>query len=91
MAAATEKYMADPMVVFDAEDRSVLQLLEGQDGVLYASWNGAIQVTLDTLDRLPDLVIELVKAGARLTRVEPVLPTLEQLYFEMQRAHREDE
>ena len=55
-----------------------------------AEWNGsASQVTLDDLHRLPDLVAHLVRDGARLTRVEPVSATLEELYFEMQRIHRE--
>ena len=83
------RYMADPVVVFDAEDRSVLRRLETSLGVLRLSWNGAVQATLDDLDRLPDLVSDLVHAGARLTRVEPLRPSLEDLYFEMQRAHRE--
>lgn len=83
------RYMADPIVVFDAEDRAVLRNLEAARGVLRLNWNGSVQVTLDDLDRLPDLVAELVNAGARLTRVEPLRPSLEDLYFEMQRAHRE--
>jgi ABC-2 type transport system ATP-binding protein len=83
------RYMADPIVVFDAEDRSVLHLLEDRQGVLSTSWNGSVEVTMEDLGDLPDLVTELVEAGARLTRVEPVTPTLEQLYFEMQRLHRE--
>ena len=44
----------------------------------------------DDLDRVPDLVSELTEAGVRLTRVEPRKPTLEDLYFEMQRSHREE-
>ena len=36
------------------------------------------------LDR-PDLVTALVAAGARLRRVEPQTPTLEQLYFTIRR------
>lgn len=83
------RYMADPIVVFDAEDRAVLHQLETGSGVLRLSWNGSVQATLDDLDRLPDLVTDLVNAGARLTRVEPLRPSLEDLYFEMQRAHRE--
>ena len=51
--------------------------------------DGAFHVTIDSEDRVPDLVIELVKRGVRPMRVEPLTPTLEDLYFEMQRAHRE--
>ena len=44
---------------------------------------------LTHLDRLPDVVAELVASGARITRVQPDNPTLETLYFEMQRSLRE--
>ncbi len=83
------EYLSDPVVVLDAENRAALQSLERHDGVVSVSWNGSVQVTLDTLDRLPDLVTYLVNEGARITRVEPVGATLEELYFEMQRTHRE--
>jgi len=84
-----KRYIADPIVIFDAENRSSLDMLEGRDGVLRMNRNGHIEVALDDLDRLPDLVSALVGAGARLTRVEPINPSLEDLYFEMQRQHRE--
>ncbi len=82
-------YMPEPIVVFDAEDRSVLELLADLDGVTSIHRNGSVQVTLDDLARLPDMVTMLVGAGARLTRVERVIPTLEELYFRMQRAHKD--
>ncbi len=85
------RYMSGQVVIFDAEDRSVLEQLGSADGVIDATWNGALHVTLDDLNRLPDLVTTLVGQGARLTRVEPIEPTLEELYFEVQRAHRRDE
>ena len=37
---------------------------------------------------VPDLVDALVGAGARLTRVEPQAPTLEELYFAIRREHQ---
>ncbi len=43
--------------------------------------NGVATVDLATVDSIPDLVQALVGAGARLTRVEPQRPSLEQLYF----------
>jgi ABC-type multidrug transport system ATPase subunit len=85
------EYMKNPTVIFDAENRSTLDSLPDHPAVIDAVWNGALHVTLSDLDNLPDLVTEVVKAGARLTRVEPVLPTLEHLYFEMQRTMREAE
>ncbi|MFV1971324.1 MAG: ABC transporter ATP-binding protein [Acidimicrobiia bacterium] len=83
------RYMADPIVIIDAEDRDSLRFISELDGVLSVRDEGAFHITLDTTDRIPDIVIELVKRGVRPTRVEPLDPTLEDLYFEMQRAHRE--
>ena len=82
------EYLSEPVVILDAEDRSALAALDQAEGVISVSRNGAVQVTLDDLNRLPDLVTRLVHDGARLTRVEPVGTTLEALYFEMQRTHR---
>ena len=84
------KYLAKPVVLFDAENRDALSALGHEEGVVSVSWNGSVQVTLDDLNRLPDLVTRLVNDGARITRVEPIGATLEELYFEMQRTHREE-
>jgi ABC-2 type transport system ATP-binding protein len=84
----TGRYLADPVVIFDAEDRTTLDALASRDGVLSVVENGAVHATLDDLARLPDIVTDLVAGGVRLTRVEPIEPTLEELYFEMQRTHR---
>ena len=82
------RYLPDPIVLFDAENRPALDQLATLDGVIDIRWNGGVHATLKDLDRLPDLVADLVQGGARLTRVEPLVPTLEELYFEMQRSHR---
>ncbi|MEN8114729.1 MAG: ABC transporter ATP-binding protein [Actinomycetota bacterium] len=82
------KYLADPVVIFDAEDRSTLDLLPNHALVIDTSWNGGVHATLASIDALPDVVADLVAQGVRLTRVEPITPTLEELYFEMQRTHR---
>jgi ABC-2 type transport system ATP-binding protein len=83
------RYMANPVVVLDAEDPSALLIVTELDGVLGINADNGLHVTIDSLDRIPDIVIELVKRGVRPTRVEPLTPTLEDLYFEMQRTHRE--
>jgi ABC-2 type transport system ATP-binding protein len=83
------EYLAEPVVVLDAQNRDALGALGAEEGVVSVSWNGSVQVTLDDLNRLPDLVTRLVNGGARITRVEPIGATLEELYFEMQRTHRE--
>ena len=84
-----EQYWRDTRVHFDAEDRAALDVLSRLEGVVSARLNGHVTAELDDLNRLPDIVARLVADGARLTRVEPVQPTLEQLYFEMQRHRRE--
>lgn len=84
-----DQYMADPTVIIDAEDRTMLRIIAELDGVLSVRDEGAFRVVLDSTDRIPDIVIELVKRGVRPTRIDPLRPTLEDLYFEMQRAHRE--
>lgn len=81
--------MPDPIVIIDAEDRGALGFVSDLDGVLAMRWDGSAYVTIDREDRIPDMVIEMVKRGVRPTRVEPLVPTLEDLYFEMQRTHRE--
>ena len=83
------KYMANPIVILDAENPSDLSAVAELDGVLGVRSDDGLHVTIDSLDRIPDIVIELVKRGVRPTRVEPLTPTLEDLYFEMQRTHRE--
>jgi ABC-2 type transport system ATP-binding protein len=90
-AELASRYMADPIVIFDAENRDVLERLATFDGVIDTTWNGAVHATLKDVNLLPDLVAGLVESGARLTRVEPLVPTLEELYFEMQRTHRKVE
>lgn len=82
------QYMSNPIVIIDAEDRSMLRAAAELDGVLSVRYDGAAHLTVDSIDRTSDIVTELVKRGARLTRVEPLDPTLEDLYFEIQRVHR---
>ena len=83
------RYMANPIVILDAEDPFDLSVVTQMDGVLGVRSDDGLHVTIDSIDRIPDIVVELVKRGVRPTRVEPLTPTLEDLYFEMQRTHRE--
>jgi ABC-2 type transport system ATP-binding protein len=80
------QFMRQPNVVFDAENRESLDVVLSLPGVVDAMWNGALHVRLESPEHLPDVVAGLVAAGARLTRVEPIAPTLANLYFEMQRS-----
>jgi ABC-2 type transport system ATP-binding protein len=83
------EFLEHPTVVFDAEDRTLLETAIDRPDVVRHEWNGGLHLTLESMDALPDLIAGLVSGGVRLTRVEPQLPTLESLYFEMQRTLRE--
>jgi ABC-type multidrug transport system ATPase subunit len=83
------RFVTNPSVILDAEDRRTLSHVANNEHVVSAEWNGAVHVRLTHLDHLPDLVADLVAAGVRLTRVQPDNPTLETLYFEMQRSLKE--
>jgi ABC-2 type transport system ATP-binding protein len=71
-----------PSVLVDAEDRASLDGLASFAGVLSVTpVGGPVRVELDDLSRVPDVVARLAVDGARLTRVTPHEPTLEELYF----------
>lgn len=75
-----------PVVLLDAEDRTMLfDAVTRFEGVVGCERDGHAVVRLDDLARVPDLVAGLSAAGVRLTRVEPRTPTLEDLYFAVQR------
>ena len=75
-----------PIVVLDAEDRDRLfSKIEKMEGIVSFERNGHAVVELDDLARVPDLVAALTKDKVRLTRVEPRTPTLEELYFAVQK------
>jgi ABC-2 type transport system ATP-binding protein len=86
-AALTEQFWPGAMVRVDAEDPATLDWLgtpaAAAIGVQrYQRPNrGPAVVDLDDLVRVPDLIAGLLAAGVRLTRVEPRVPTLEDLYF----------
>ena len=88
-ADLADRFVTNPAVILDAEDRETLREVDEHQHVVSSEWNGSVHVRLTHLDRLPDLVADLVGSGVRLTRVEPDNPTLETLYFEMQRSLRE--
>jgi ABC-2 type transport system ATP-binding protein len=77
----TQRFWPGVVVKVDAEDRDALDRLEHLEGVTAYERNGVATVQLDDLSRVPELVFALTAAGVRVTRVEPHLPTLEDLYF----------
>jgi ABC-2 type transport system ATP-binding protein len=80
--ALVARYWPQPQVLLDTEDRVALDALAGQPGVVNVTRNGGgAMIAVDDLARVPDLVAFLVSAGARITRVAPHEPTLEELYL----------
>ena len=77
----TDRYWPGVVVHMDAEQPDMLDRLAHADGVIAYQRNGVAELQLDDLGRVPDLVALLAAAGVRLTRVEPRIPTLEDLYF----------
>ena len=78
----TRRYWPDAMVRLGADDVGALDALADHEGVVgYDRADHIAVVRMDTADRIPDLVHALSRAGARVTRVEPHEPTLEDLYF----------
>jgi ABC-2 type transport system ATP-binding protein len=68
------------------EDPRHLDLVAREPGVLRVERAlGGLDVHLDDFARVPNLVDALVGHGARITRVEPHVPTLEDLYFAVRR------
>lgn len=92
-AELTRRYWPDTVVRVATTDPSALVALTGHDGVLGVELDGEgpALVRLDDLGRVPDLVEALVAAGARVTRVEPFTPTLEDLYFAVRGLRRHGE
>ncbi|MGH9152002.1 MAG: ABC transporter ATP-binding protein [Acidimicrobiales bacterium] len=85
-AELVARYWPHPTVAVDAEDPEALDRVVGAEGVLGYQRNGpGAVITVDDLARVPDLVAALVAAGARLRRVTPHEPTLEELYFAARR------
>jgi ABC-2 type transport system ATP-binding protein len=83
----TRQFWPAPRVVVDADDPSLLDAAQALPFVRGYHRNGVATVELEHETDVPDLVDALVASGARLTRVEPQAPTLEQLYFAIRREH----
>ena len=78
----TKRFWPDAMVRLSTADPTHLDALAGHDGVVgYERQEGLATLKIDRVDRVPDLVAALTAVGARVTRVEPHEPTLEDLYF----------
>ena len=89
----TRRYWPGVVVKLDAEEPAGLDQVATAEGVLAYEREGrgdvphgapggaSVTVQLDDISRVPDLVLGLAQAGVRVTRVEPHVPSLEDLYF----------
>jgi ABC-2 type transport system ATP-binding protein len=84
----SRRYWPPARVLLDADDRAVLDAARDLSFVRAYERNGTVTVDLERESDVPDLVDALVRAGARLTRVEPCAPTLEELYFAIRTQER---
>ncbi|MEX1007154.1 MAG: ABC transporter ATP-binding protein [Acidimicrobiia bacterium] len=87
-AELSRRYWPAARVLLDADDPSVLDLARDLPFVQAFERNGVVMVDLEHDTDVPDLVDALVRAGARLKRVEPCAPSLEELYFRIRKQER---
>ncbi len=81
-AELARRYWPSAVVHLGVEDPRHLDLVARQPGVVRVERTaGGLDVHLGSFAVVPDLVTALVGHGARVTRVEPHVPTLEDLYF----------
>jgi ABC-2 type transport system ATP-binding protein len=82
----SRRYWPAALLRLGVEDPRHLDLVPREPGVLRVERRpGGLDVHLDDFARVPDLVQALVSQGARITQVEPHVPTLEDLYFAVRR------
>lgn len=82
----TRRYWPHPILTMDAEDPRALDRAASFPGVAgYRRDPSGVRLEVDDLRRVPDMVASLTADGVRLTRVEPHVPTLEDLYFTIRR------
>ena len=85
-AALTERFWPHPIVELDAEDPRLLDRIATWPGVhAYRRTGTGARIELDDLDRLPGMIAALCEDGLRLRRVDPHVPSLEDLYFTIRR------
>jgi ABC-2 type transport system ATP-binding protein len=77
----TRRFWPNAVVRLSAEDPATLDVVRDVPGVRSFAPGDPAVVQLDDEARVPDLVQALIAHGVRVTRVEPLQPTLEDLYF----------
>lgn len=82
------RYWPAPIVHLSTELGDDLDFLAKESGVTkYERSVSTARIELDTIDRVPDLLFSLAQNGARVTKVDPFHPTLEDLYFAVRRGN----
>ena len=85
-ADLTHRFWPHPIVELDAEDPRLLDRIATWPGVhAYRRTGAGARIELDDLDRLPEMITALCTDGVRLRRIDPHVPTLEDLYFTIRR------
>ncbi|MCP3856936.1 MAG: ABC transporter ATP-binding protein [Actinomycetia bacterium] len=80
------RFWPDAVVRIEVEDPQDTTQIWAVPGVLSVDESERSgDVTVDDFRRVPDLVAALVARGVRVTRVEPRVPSLEDLYFSIRR------
>jgi ABC-2 type transport system ATP-binding protein len=87
-AELSRRYWPAARVLLDADNPAVLDAARDLPFVRGFERNGVVMVDLEHDTDIPDLVDALVRAGARLKRVEPCAPSLEELYFTIRKQER---
>jgi ABC-2 type transport system ATP-binding protein len=87
-AELSRRYWPAARVLLDADNPGVLDAARDLPFVRRFERNGVVTVDLERDSDVPDLVDALVQAGARLKRVEPCAPSLEELYFTIRKQER---
>ncbi len=84
------RYWPASIVRLAVEDPRHLDLVAREAGVLRVErMAGGLNVSLSSFAVVPDLVNALVAHGARITRIDPHIPTLEDLYFAVRKERSE--
>lgn len=82
----TKRFWASSRVVLEADEPELLDHAANLPFVRAYTRDGVATVELTDDRHIPELVQALVAGGARLRRVEPQNPSLEQLYFMIRRS-----
>lgn len=89
----TGRFWPQAIVNIRCDQPDKIEAVRGMRGVLSTIIDDegtSAEVRLDDANRTPDIVAALAASGARVTKVEPFEPSLEDLYFAVRNEARED-